>query len=146
MAANVTAQQTRRRTRLPCWLVEVATLALLTVALSPLAFGTFGGGWVQTTLAVVGLAVALLAVAGIAAVRQPRHCWLLALAAWLASLPASFVQVTWFPLRNQEAFAVFAVEALVAIVPIAWGVALLGKWLGARLSRLTVPTESPDTR
>ena len=149
MAPTVTAPPTGRHTRLPRWLVEVATLAILTIALSPLAFGTFGGDQVQTTLAIGGLVVALLAIAGIAAVRQPRHGWPLALEIWLASLLASFVQVTWFPAGQQEPLAVVALEALVAIVPIAWGVALLGKWLGARAHRaycFTVARQPRDAR
>jgi hypothetical protein len=109
-------------------LADGATLAILTVALIPVAFGSFGE---RTTLAVLGLVAAPLAVAGIAAARQPRQCWPLALETWFASLIPQIVSTTWFPIGHVEPLPVVLFESLVAIVPTAWIAALLGKWLGA---------------
>ena len=105
---------------------------ILMIALIPVAFGTFGP---RTTLAVIGLVVPPLAIGGIAAVRQPRHCWLLALETWLASLIPQVVAETRFP--SQQPLAVVLFESLIFLVPAAWVAALLGKWLGAsaRLAR-----------
>jgi hypothetical protein len=113
-------------------LAEGATLAILTVALIPIAFGSFGP---RTTLAVLGLVATPLAVVGIAAVRQPRHCWVLALETWLASVIPQIVSTTWFPIGNEEPLPVVLFESLLFIVPAAWIAALLGKWLGALAQR-----------
>ncbi len=120
----------RSRERLPSpishMLAEVPFLVILALAQIPVAFGTFGS---RTTLALLGLVVPPLVVAGIAAVRQPRHCWLLALETWVASLlPQIVAETRFFPSR--QPLAVVLVESLLFIVPVAWVTALLGKGLG----------------
>lgn len=110
-------------------LAEVGTLAILVAALIPLAFGS--GGWVVVPPA--------LAVVSLAAVRQPRHCWLLAFETWLAFLVPLLVYAIWFaPAQSpgyEEPIAGMVFESLVLTVPAAWIGALLGKGLGALARR-----------
>jgi hypothetical protein len=113
-------------------LAESATLGILTVALIPVAFGSFGQ---RTTLAVLGLVAAPLAVVSIAAARQPRHCWALALETWLASLIPQIVSTIWLPIGYVEPLPAVLFESLVAILPTAWMAAVLGKWLGVLAHR-----------
>ena len=113
--------------------LPLVLLALL--AIWPIANFKFGGGvWMPHGVALLGLRVLLVAIAGyLATYRAPRSLWTAAtVGAAMFFVEQVIVVGTFFVLDSQPRSAVNAVESFALLVWVPCLIGTLGGWLGRR--------------